>query len=106
MKSFLVLLSDKQLELFNSELLNEHIHYLKQLHQTGHLQTCGPFTNDDGAMLVINATSRDQAESLIAQDPFLQEQYYQHATIQEFTEANPANNWLAGGETDIDQSNN
>jgi uncharacterized protein YciI len=102
MKSFLVLFGDKQLDLFNTELLNSHINYLKQLHQTGHLQTCGPFANDDGAMLIIKASSQEQVENLVAQDPFIKENYYQRISIQEYTEANAANNWLAAGEIEID----
>ncbi len=95
MKSFLILLSEKQPELLGMNLLAAHINYLKQLRTAGHLPLCGPFTDNKGAILVIRATSTNHAEKIISEDPFIKEMYYKKYTVQEFIEAGEENNWLS-----------
>lgn len=95
MKSFLVLLSGKQKNLFNENLLAAHIEYLKTLKAQGYLHLCGPFVDDQCAILILKASSEQIVKELIQRDPFIQEQYYQKWAIHEFTEANESNHWLA-----------
>lgn len=94
MNTFLVILSNKRPELLTTNLLEKHINFLKKLDHKGFLKICGPFTDNKGAVLIINSDSLEQAENLIKQDPFLKENYYQHFKIHEFTVAGEHNNWL------------
>ncbi|UCE31876.1 MAG: YciI family protein [Burkholderiales bacterium] len=47
-----------------------HREYLSGLLAQGKLVTAGPFTDDSGALFVYEADSPEQAEALIAADPF------------------------------------
>jgi uncharacterized protein len=57
MGSFLAILSEKQPKSLNESLLNTHIQYLQALREKGHLPMCGPFTDNQSAMMVIRADS-------------------------------------------------
>ena len=105
MKSFLVLLKDKQPQLLNSTLLAEHINYLKDLHSKKHLSICGPFSDNQQALLVLKAVSKEQAEQLVSQNPFIQNRFYQNYEIQEFLESNEENNWLIEDEQTLNNLN-
>lgn len=95
MKTFLVLLSEKQPELFSENLLNSHIDFLKKLRSSNHLPLCGPFADNRGALLIINANSLVHAESLIKEDPFIKQHYYKKFVLNEFLPAGDENNWLS-----------
>lgn len=95
MKSFLVLLSEKQPQLLNESLLQDHISYLKILRKKGYLPLCGPFSDNQGAVLIIRTDLKSHAEELINGDPFIQRNYYKKYEIHEFTEAGDENNWLS-----------
>jgi len=95
MKSFLVILSEKQPHLLNENLLKDHISYLKTLRKNGYLPLCGPFSDNQSAVLVIRTDLKSHAEELINNDPFIQKNYYKKYKIHEFTEAGDENNWLA-----------
>lgn len=47
-----------------------HREYLRQLITHNQLAICGPFTDDSGALIVYEAGSHDEAESLLQNDPF------------------------------------
>jgi uncharacterized protein YciI/GNAT superfamily N-acetyltransferase len=95
MKSFLILLEDKQSQLLNEKLLEDHISYLKKLRQQGFLPICGPKVDNKGGILIIRTDSEEHAQELILNDPFIREGYYRKFIIHEFQEANDDNNWLA-----------
>ena len=95
MKKFLVLLSEKQPHLLNENLLNIHIDFLKKLRADNHLPLCGPFTDNKGALLIINADSLAHAENIIKEDPFIKQKYYKKFAIHEFMVAGEENNWLS-----------
>jgi uncharacterized protein YciI len=48
----------------------EHRQYLAGLRERGLLAASGPFTDDSGALIIYEAASREQAESLLQRDPF------------------------------------
>lgn len=98
MKSFLVLLSEKQSNLLNEELLNIHIDFLKKLRTDNILPICGPFTDNSGAVLIINANSLSQAEKIVNADPFIKQQYYKKYVIHEFMTAGDENDWLSNAD--------
>lgn len=47
-----------------------HRQYLGRLRELGKLAICGPFTDDSGGLIVYETASREEAEDLIANDPF------------------------------------
>ncbi|MGD8379626.1 MAG: YciI family protein [Gammaproteobacteria bacterium] len=93
-KTFLVTLSDKKRGALSRELLEKHVNYLKSLALSGKLKLCGPFTDNDGAMLVLAVETLESAREVIEGDPFIAEGYYGHYSIKEFLEANEGNGWL------------
>jgi uncharacterized protein len=94
MKSFLVTLKEKSQRPLSEALCHAHVEHLKQLKQQGHLIVCGPFTDNAGAVLILQAISKQAVENLIEKDPFIQENYYQQYKITEFQMANEENHYL------------
>ena len=47
----------------------EHGRYLLHLYQQGHLRSAGPFGDDTGAALVLEAANEAQARELVETDP-------------------------------------
>lgn len=94
MKKYIAILNEKKKGTLNSDLLNQHVNHLRELTNLGKLFLCGPFKDNDGALQIIIAGSKDNAVRIIEQDPFIKECYYQSYDIYELIEANEANNWL------------
>jgi uncharacterized protein YciI len=49
-----------------------HRQYLASLKAAGQLAASGPFTDDYGALIIYEASSKDEAEKLLRGDPFHQ----------------------------------
>lgn len=49
-----------------------HRQYLAGLRDRGQLAASGPFTDDSGALIIYEAASREEAESILQGDPFHQ----------------------------------
>ncbi|SES61736.1 Uncharacterized conserved protein YciI, contains a putative active-site phosphohistidine [Oceanobacillus limi] len=94
MKNYLVTYKDKTKGELSEDLLNRHVDYLKLLSKSGSLKLCGPFTENDRAMMIFQSHSLEEVTALVSKDPFMEEAYYQSYEIKEFFEANEANNWL------------
>jgi hypothetical protein len=52
------------------EIRPTHRLYLGELLKSGKLAISGPFVDDSGALIVYEADSQEEAEALIANDPF------------------------------------
>ncbi|MCS7161631.1 MAG: YciI family protein [Gemmatales bacterium] len=50
-----------------------HRQYLAQLKEQGKLVASGPFTDDSGALIIYEASDRQEAEQLLSNDPFCRE---------------------------------
>lgn len=50
-----------------------HREYLTGLHAAGKLVVSGPFTENGGALIVLEADSKEQVAALMAADPFVKE---------------------------------
>ena len=98
MNSYLVILKNKRKGELSNDLLIRHVTYLKKLSKQGSLKLCGPFADNDGALMIYLAESIEEVEKLLNNDPFICDKYYQAYKIKEFIEANEENNWLMGGE--------
>ncbi|WP_026676304.1 YciI family protein [Fictibacillus gelatini] len=94
MKSFAVILKNKRKEALTDDLLNMHVKYVKQLYKEGVLKLCGPFTDNDGALMIFNCHKSEDVQHFLANDPFIKEKYYGTYEVTEFIEANDENNWL------------
>jgi uncharacterized protein len=94
MSKHVVLLKNKRKGTLTTNLLSQHIEHLKRLKTKGQLQLCGPFTDDSGAFLLIQAASIQEAEALVKQDPFITNKYYESYEVHELIESNESNNWL------------
>jgi uncharacterized protein len=53
-----------------AEIRPLHRQYLTSLKEKGQLAACGPFTDDSGALIVYEANSQEEAETLLKADPF------------------------------------
>lgn len=93
---FLAILSDKQSDRPSDALLLAHARHLRTQAALGHLILCGPFTDDDGAMQVLEVADAAAAQRLVEADPFVREGYYRRYVLHAFIDANEANDWLIG----------
>ena len=94
MPKFVILLSDKNKELFTETLLNEHVEHLQRLKDSEILRLCGPFKDNMSAIQIISADTLSEAKAIIQRDPFVKSNYYESVEIRELIEATPENNWL------------
>jgi uncharacterized protein YciI len=53
-----------------AEIRPVHRQYLSELREKGHLAISGPFSDGSGALIVLEAGSKDEAEALVKADPF------------------------------------
>jgi uncharacterized protein YciI len=60
---------------FTADVIERHIAYLRGLDKDGRLVLCGPFTDFPGGMVVIRASSREEADRIVQSDPFIAEGY-------------------------------
>ncbi len=54
-------------------VLAEHLAWLKAGHESGHFLAWGPREPRDGGLIFVKAASREEAEALLATDPFMTE---------------------------------
>lgn len=53
-----------------AEIRPVHRQYLASLKAKGQLAASGPFTDDSGALIIYEAASKEEAETLLQGDPF------------------------------------
>jgi uncharacterized protein YciI len=76
------------------EALLRHIDHLRNLRKKNILFLCGPFTNHNGAMQILDAKNYEDAEGYAQSDPFTTEGYFSKYTIYEWIDSNEGNNYL------------
>ena len=64
-----------------AEIRPTHRQYLAGLLASGKLAISGPFVDDSGALIVYEAGSKEEAETLIAADPFSKVGVFAHWRI-------------------------
>lgn len=64
-----------------AEVRPKHREYLTSLKESGKLWASGPYTDDSGALIIYEADSQEEAEQLIANDPFRKAGVFQNYTI-------------------------
>jgi uncharacterized protein YciI len=70
MKTFLVLLQNKSITLLKNDLFVEHVQHLEQLINAENLVMHGLFSDDSGAIRVIQGKAQPEVDSLIQADPY------------------------------------
>lgn len=59
----------------NLETVKKHVQYLKKLDDLGKLVLCGPFTDCDGGMVILECKNIEEARAIAESDPFIKEGY-------------------------------
>ncbi len=54
-------------------VLDDHLAWLNAGHEAGHFIAWGPREPRDGGLIFVKAASREEAERLLAEDPFMTE---------------------------------
>jgi uncharacterized protein YciI len=80
----------KKLKDLNEEIVRKHVKHLQALEAEEQLVFCGPFTDYDGGMLIIQAADKSEAIRIAESDPFVQEGYesYEIRTMEQSCAAN------------------
>jgi len=68
---YVILLTKNPDKPFTDEIIQAHVEHIKRLDEHGQLVLCGPFLDWEGGMIVIRATSLDEARSIDEADPFI-----------------------------------
>jgi uncharacterized protein YciI len=79
---YVILLSKRKP--FTEEVIKDHVSHLKSLDEQGKLVVCGPFTDVDGGIIIIRASSIEEARTIAESDPFFSEGFesYKLRTLQ------------------------
>ena len=104
MKTFRIDVFDSNPMLMTEQLVKDHVDFLKDLHEKGRLMFCGPCFEDGTAMLLIKAESKQNADDIIANDPFSIVRFYRQRTIKEIAECNIDNQFLLQASIDFIRS--
>lgn len=70
---YVVLLSQVPGVETSRELVRRHVEFLRRLDRRGRLELCGPFLDYHGGMVILRASSLDEAMALAGEDPFVAE---------------------------------
>ena len=76
----------------NLETVKKHVQYLKNLDDLGKLVLCGPFTDYDGGMVILECKNIEEARAIAESDPFIEEGYKTFA-LRTLRIANKENNY-------------
>ena len=92
MAKYVVLYKLKERKGFTAELAKIHVEHLRNLYHKKILQLCG-LLKGNGAMLILEAKTHEEAEAHVLQDPVIIQKKYGYI-IHELIEANESNNFL------------
>lgn len=57
------------------EVIKKHVQHLKKLDDSGKLVLCGPFTDYEGGIVILECTNIEEARKIAESDPFIEEGY-------------------------------
>lgn len=84
MATFAVVYTFADNEAVRLETRPKHREYLKTLLDAGNIVLSGPFVDDTGALLVIEADSREEVEGFLANDPYRDAGVVDNAMVKEW----------------------
>lgn len=90
---YAIMLKMKDGKKFDQAVIRRHVEHLRSLDDNGRLVVCGPFKDGKGGIVVLRAQSREEAESMAKQDPFVAEGFEDYE-VRELLAANRNNNYL------------
>jgi uncharacterized protein len=70
---FVILLDTVQGTTTSEPLIRAHVAFLRKLDKQGKFVMDGPFTNYNGGMMIVKASSLDEAKQISESDPFVRE---------------------------------
>ncbi len=70
---YVILLEKNPDRPFTEPVIAAHVEHIKELDRSGKLVLCGPFLDWEGGMIVIRASSIDEARAIAERDPFITE---------------------------------
>lgn len=94
MGKYVVVLSNVDKSVFNDDLVDRHIAYLRKLSKDGIIELCGPLKDVNKAMWIVNANTLDEVKNFVLEDPFVKDNFYLNYDIDELIEANEDNDFL------------
>ena len=94
MEKYVVILKNKSSDTIDPAMNVRHCDHLRKLALEGTLFLCGPLIGHGGAMQIVEAESKEEAEAIIKKDPFISEGFYLNYDIYLLLEANLENNFL------------
>jgi uncharacterized protein YciI len=94
MGKYIAILRDRCPARLTREMYERHIAYLRESSRSGSLVLAGPLKEQDRVLQVLQADSREAAEGILFQDPFVSEGYFRAYDLYELIESNEGNNWL------------
>ncbi|KOP82998.1 YciI family protein [Cytobacillus solani] len=68
---YVILLSINHGKKLTEPVIREHISFLRKLDEKNQLVLCGPFLDYKGGMVIIRATSMEEAKAIAEADPFI-----------------------------------
>ncbi|MDO3676226.1 YciI family protein [Paenibacillus ehimensis] len=68
---YVILLSLNSGKRLTEDLIRKHIAFLRKLEQNGQLELCGPLSDYEGGMVIIRASSCEEARSVAESGPFV-----------------------------------
>lgn len=90
-KKLYVMLMENKIPL-TQKVIEEHVKHLREIDEQGFLYLCGPFNDYDGGMVVLNASSLEEAFKIANLDPFVKEGF-KSFSIRTLEVANKENNY-------------
>lgn len=68
---YIILLSKIPGKQLSEKLVREHVQHLRKLDERGLLESCGPFSDVEGGMIILRAASHEEAMEIAESDPFV-----------------------------------
>ena len=90
-QTFMILLHDQKP--LSKDIIYSHVDHLKALDHQGKLIFSGPFKHHEGGVVIIYATSKEEAQKIALLDPFIKEGFKTYEII-EVEHAYQKNNYL------------
>lgn len=94
MGKYVAILRERRPAILTRELYEHHIAYLREQTNHGALVLVGPLKDQDRVLQIIQADTREMAETILMEDPFVSGGYFGAYELCELMESNAANNWL------------
>ncbi len=94
MGKYVVMLEERCPARLTREMYDRDIAYLRGGSRNGSLVLAGPLKDQGRVLPILQADSREAAERILFQDPFVSEGYFRTYELDELIESSESINWL------------